>query len=418
MPKKTAVKQEGIALHKAQAMISADRHRFRVVNCGRRFGKTVVAIQEMIGFAYHLDKAQIAYIAPTYQQARDISWNQLKNAARPITAKINESRLEIIVKNKFKTKSTISLRGWESVETVRGQFFHLLVIDEIAQMREFWPQWREVLRPTLTDYKGEALFLSTPKGFNHFYDLFNEEKRNPDYKSFKFTSYDNPHLDTEEINTAKKELPKDQFDQEYMADFRKTQGLVYKEFDRERHVLSLNETIALKDMEWKEVLCGVDFGYKNPAAVITIKVDRDDNFYVTDEWYKKRQVNKNIINETKRMAPNMVYPDSAEPDRIKEFQDEGLYTMEVNKDIEYGVDCVQKLLKQNKVKIAAHCQNVIFEFETYRYRDKKPGVDVSEKPVKENDHAMDAIRYVLVTHTPHAIEHDFEDYKIFNSDYS
>jgi len=416
MPKKT---EPQFKLHPAQAAIASDRHRFRVVNCGRRFGKTVVAIQEMIGAAYYLKDAQIAYIAPTYQQARDISWSQLKAAAKPITKKVNESRLEIIVQNQFKTTSTISLRGWESVETLRGQFFHLLVIDEIAQMREFWPQWREVLRPTLTDYSGSALFLSTPKGFNHFYDLFNEESKNPDYKSFKFTSYDNPHLPREELNKAKKELPKDQFDQEYMADFRKTEGLVYKEFDRQRHVLTLEQEETLKNKEWKEILVGVDFGYANPSAVITIKVDKDDNFYITDEWYKKHQVNKNIINVVKRIKPHMVFPDSAEPDRIKEMHDEGLSTMEINKDIEYGVDVVQKTLKMNKLFIAPHCKNVIYEFETYRYRDKRPGVDVSEKPVKENDHSMDAIRYVLTTYIPvEDSDSRGDDFNLYEEDYN
>ncbi len=391
---------EEFQFHPAQEKIVQDTHRYRVVNCGRRFGKTVLALYEMVAIAIYTNEAKIAYIAPTYKQARDISWNQLKRIVQPIAKNINESRLEIEIKNSHGTTSSIVLRGWESAETLRGQFFHFLVIDEIAQMREFWPQWREVLRPTLTDYKGRALFLSTPKGFNHFYDLYNIESQNVDFKSFLFTSYDNPHIDREELEAAKRDLPRDQFDQECMAEFRKTEGLVYKEFNRSKHVLSLDEVEDIKNKDFKDVLVGVDFGFANPAAVITIKVDGDNNYYITDEWYKKHQVNKNIINVVKKIQPNEVYPDSAEPDRIKEMQDEGINTVEVNKDIEYGVSVVQQLLKQNKIKIFPHCENVIYEFETYRYRDKKPGADVSEKPVKENDHSMDAIRYVLTTYTP------------------
>ena len=88
------------------------------------------------------------------------------------------------------------------------------------------------------------------------------------------------------------------------------------------------------------------------------------------------------------------------------------------KDIEYGVDTVQALLKQGKVFIAPHCKNVIYEFETYRYRDKRPGVDISEKPVKENDHSMDAIRYTLTTYVPvmESLE-DREDFDMYGADY-
>jgi len=180
-------------LHKAQNQIAEDLHRFRVVNCGRRFGKTTEAVLEIKAKALARPN-RIAYIAPTYQQARDIAWEQLKQEVQDFNKGINESRLEVKTRTLEGGESIIFLRGWESVETLRGQKFDFLVIDEIAQMRNFWLNWQEVLRPTLTDTKGEALFISTPKGFNHFYDLFNLENTDSDFKSFHFTSYDNPFL--------------------------------------------------------------------------------------------------------------------------------------------------------------------------------------------------------------------------------
>ena len=140
----------------AQATIAKDRHRFKVINCGRRFGKTTLAVKEIAG-KIAAGKTKIAYIAPTYQQARDIAWEMLKKEF--IGADFNESRLEIRI-----GKAIVYLRGWEAVETLRGQFFDFIVIDEIAMMRNFNVYWQEVVRPTLTDTKGKVMFISTPKG--------------------------------------------------------------------------------------------------------------------------------------------------------------------------------------------------------------------------------------------------------------
>ena len=183
------------------------------------------------------EEASIAYIAPTYQQARDIAWSLLKKVCSPVkSGEPNESRLEINIINKYGGTSRIALRGWESIESLRGQAFDFLVLDEISMYRNFWINWEEVSRPTLTDRKGHVLFISTPKGFNHFYDLYNKESQDGDFKSFHFTTYDNPFIPVEEIEKAKQELTEDRFAQEYLADFRKTAGLVYKEFDRGVHI--------------------------------------------------------------------------------------------------------------------------------------------------------------------------------------
>ncbi len=109
------------------------------------------------------------------------------------------------------------LRGWEAIETLRGQSVDFIVLDEVAMYRNFWRTWQEVIRPTLTDRKGRAMFISTPKGFNHFYDLYNLQEEDSDFKSFQFTTYDNPHIPVEEIDKAKQELTEDRFYQEYMA---------------------------------------------------------------------------------------------------------------------------------------------------------------------------------------------------------
>lgn len=375
-------------LTQAQSAIAKDKHRFKVVNCGRRFGKTTLAIEEIKG-KVAAGKTKIAYIAPTYQQARDIAWEMLKREFRG--ADFNESRLEIRV-----GKAVIVLRGWESIETLRGQFFDFIVIDEVASMRNFNIYWQEVVRPTLTDTRGKVMFISTPKGFNHFYDLFNT--KDEDYQSFHFTSYDNPFIPKEEIDKAAKEIPEDRFAQEYLADFRKTEGLVYKEFDRSRHLIS--GEMAEGRERFIDTILGIDFGYTNPSSIIPIKIDSDNHYWILEEWYKTGQTTEQIAEQAKLYKPTKVYPDPAEPDRIEILSKSGLNCRDVSKDIVAGVDRVRELFKQNRIHIHPDCHNLIHELETYRYPEKKPDKNEEEKPVKENDHALDALRYALYMVSP------------------
>lgn len=384
-----------ISLTQAQRVIALDTHRFRVVCCGRRFGKTTLAILEIIGKASGLKDGHVCYIAPTYQQARDIAWNELKKFAQPVISSTNEARLEIQIKNKHGNSSTIWLRGWESIETLRGQRFDFIVIDEIAMMRNWLTNWQEVLRPTLTDSQGECLFISTPKGFNHFYDLYNLESTDSDFKSFHFTSFDNPHIQKEELEKARKELTENRFHQEYLADFRKTEGLVYKEFDRNKHLFN-----ELPKHNYIETLVGIDWGYTNPAAVIKILKDGDFNFYVTEEFYKTGKTTAEIVEYAATLRGNSYYPDPAEPDRILELTKKGLRVKEVSKEIEAGIDSVRELFKNNKLYIHQSCVNFINELETYSYPEKKPDHNEPELPIKENDHLCDAARYVLFMQQP------------------
>lgn len=383
-------------LSNAQAQIASDLHRFRVVNCGRRFGKTTLAIDQIKACAVYKNDARIAYIAPTFQQARDIAWAQLRKDFSKSGAVFNEARLEIRIKNVHGTESLIVLRGWESIETLRGQLFDLIVIDEVASMRNFWSSWEEVVRPTLTDRKGEVLFISTPRGFNHFYDLYNLQEGDPDFKSFHFTSYDNPNIPAEEIDKAKSQLTEDRFAQEYLADFRKMEGLVYKEFDREKHVVSLE---VADSNQWMEKIVGLDYGFTNPAAALTICRTSSDEYFITDELYERGKTDMDVNEYVAALGAQRIYPDPAAASAIADLKKRVNTVREVIKgadSIKNGIDKVRELLKAGKLKVCSNCVNVISEFETYSYPDKKPNHNEYEDPIKENDHAMDALRYAIM----------------------
>jgi PBSX family phage terminase large subunit len=391
-----------LTLHPAQKEIARDKHRFRVVNCGRRFGKTVLACEEMIGVAIARGDRRIAYYAPTRDDARDIMWQMLTKRCEPITTYKNDSRLELKIRTQDKGESLITLYGWESVQERgkgRGLANDFIVLDEVSQYRNFWVGWDEVLSPTLIDRAGSSLFISTPKGFNHFYDLYNLQEKNTDYKSFHFTSYDNPYLPVSELKREKETKPDDVFEQEFLGNFKKNRGLVYKEFLREKHI---------SDEEPKNIvdtILGIDFGYTNPACILPIKIDNDNNFWIKEEWYKSRQTTEQIAEQALLYKSTKCYPDPAEPDRIAILNKHGLNCREVSKDIVAGVDRVRELFKQGRIHIHPDCKNLIWELETYRYPDKKPEKNEGEKPVKENDHALDALRYALYTNQP-TIKHN------------
>jgi len=417
-----------IKFHDGQKEVAHDQHRFKVLCCGRRWGKTIYDVTAMINTAITTHDGRIAYIAPTFAQARDIAWAELKKAAAPVAKKVNESRLEVVVhsivpKRDPETKrlilaprtekqikkdlppspvyipstSTIALRGWEAVETLRGQKFHLLVLDEVASMRNFANNWNEILLPALFDYRGSVIFSSTPKGFNHFYDLYNKEAKDPDYKSFRFPSTTNPHLPTQDLEKYRLQMTEDQYAQEFEADFRKMEGLVYKEFNRAKHVYNPATTKIPK--YFTSTILGIDFGFTNPSAILKIQEDRDSHFWITEEYYEKEKTNQELIEQAKTMKPNSIYADPAEPDRIKEFKDRGFYMKEVKKgkdSIVKGIDIVRELLKEDRIHISNTCGSLIWEFEKYAYPENKTQTNDKELPVDKDNHALDALRYPLM----------------------
>jgi PBSX family phage terminase large subunit len=385
---------QSTTLHPSQAQIASDLHRFRVVNCGRRFGKTLLSVWEMFGYAVSKPEARVAYVAPTYQSARDIAWNELKRITLPVQIVVNESRLEVKVRNKFGGESLIVLRGWESIETLRGQAFDFIVLDEVAHYRNFWEHWQEVIRPTLTDRKGHALFISTPKGFNHFYDLFNMQAKDTDYKSFHFSTYDNPHIPKEEVDKAKQELTEDRFAQEYLADFRKTEGLVYKEFSRDRHLFSEEPKRYIT-----KTIGGVDFGTTNPATAIEVKKDEEGRYYVYERLYKRGMTDSAVADYVSALGWNETYPDPESASGVQELRQRGVNVRDVikNKDsVRNGINVVRELFKANRLFVHESSRNLIWELEMYSYPEKKPDHNEEENPIKENDHALDALRYALM----------------------
>jgi phage FluMu gp28-like protein len=192
--------------HENQQLILDSDARFRVVMCGRRFGKSELSQVEMISSA--LQGMSVAYITPTYNLARTF----FDKLTKVIPFENNKSELMI----RFPNDGSIQFFTGERLDNLRGRKFHLVVVDEASFIPNLEDGWKNSIRPTLTDYKGKALFLSTPKGKNYFYSLFMKGGE-ADWQSFKFTTYDNPYIDKHEVDDARNQLPSAVFEQEYMA---------------------------------------------------------------------------------------------------------------------------------------------------------------------------------------------------------
>lgn len=383
--------------HPKQLEIANHQARFKVVSCGRRFGKTVFAINELLLNALTESDSLYWYVAPTYRQAKTIAWQMLVRNYFKLPQDLrrgkNEQELWIQVGN----NSRIELRGADNEDSLRGSGLNGLVIDEVASMRDFNYLWQEVLRPALTDKKGWGVFISTPKGFNHFYDLYQNCYKDNDYASFHFTSYENPYLPKDEIDKARIELTEDRFAQEYLADFRKTEGLVYKEFVRSKHIFSGDYKDAMQGQI--KVFGGVDPGFTNPCAAMTIRKDKDAKYFVSAEWYKKGQTDVAIADYVSALQWNETYPDPESPGFIEELKKRQVNVREVIKgkdSIKNGINIVRELFKSNRLFIHDSCRNLINELETYRYPEKRLDRNEEENPIKENDHALDALRYALM----------------------
>lgn len=373
-----------------------NKARYKVLNWGRRSGKTTVFGYEALGTSLSVPDAKTTYYAQTFGDARDIAWDIFLDIFGDAVLKKNETLLEITLANTFGGTSKVSLKGWESVVTGgkgRGTENDLLLFDEVAFCRSFLTHWEKTLEPTLLTTKGRAVFGSTPNGFNDFHKLAQQAQRDPLWFYSHATSYDNPFNDPADLDRIKASRSEDAFAQEYLADFRKVEGLVYKDFDENRHVVA---TIPEEILITKRGV--IDFGFQNPAAIYTIARDKDNNYYVYDEYYETGKLQDELNQQMTVRKLESWYPDHAEADRLESMRRAGLRVNEISKDVAAGIDTVQNLLRQNRLFIHKNCTNLIFEFNFYRWREKTGSQimrNEPEEPIKEHDHGLDAIRYGL-----------------------
>jgi predicted phage terminase large subunit-like protein len=217
-------KELDVQLHPAQLEIFNSTARFKVVSAGRRFGKSRLAAWILIIKALQSESKDVFYIGPTFQQAKDIMWNMLKELLHDTD--LIESTHENTATMKLVNGRRISLKGSDRPDTLRGVGLAYVVLDEYASMKV--EVWEQIIRPTLSDVKGGALFIGTPAGKNHFYDLYLEAEKDEDWEAFQYTSIDNPLIDPKEVEVARRTMSSQAFRQEFEASFVSFTGGIFK----------------------------------------------------------------------------------------------------------------------------------------------------------------------------------------------
>jgi PBSX family phage terminase large subunit len=252
-------------LNLGQAEIAGSDARFKVAICGRRFGKTFLAIRELAKQCRYPNR-RAYYVAPTYRQAKTIVWDQLKSKLYSLNwiDTVNESDLTI----KLINGSRISLRGADNFDSLRGVGLDFLIMDEFAMIDQ--KAWTEVLRPTLSDRGGSAMFISTPMGQGNWaYDMYLKGKDDPDWSSFQYTTLDGGNVPEEEIEAARRDLDTRTFRQEYEATFETYSGVIHYNFGEENIVPYAHDIAGLSD-----VMLFCDFNTDPMSGIIAVRTDR------------------------------------------------------------------------------------------------------------------------------------------------
>ena len=382
-------------LSKPQKQVLECDKRFRVLITGRRFGKTFLAVTELAKFARY-PKKKVWYVAPTYRMAKDIVWFELvdKLTKHKWIKKTNNSDLSILLRN----GSTISLRGADNENSLRGVGLDFLVMDEFADVKEH--AWYEVLRPTLSDKNGSALFCGTPRGYGNWsYNLFTKEDNN--WASFQFTTLDGGQVSANEIEQAKADLDERTFNQEYMASFVNYAGQIYYNFDRKENVIDKYEP------KTAEIHIGMDFNIDPMSAVVT--EIQGDNVYIYDEIILYSSNTDEMVQEIKTRYSGkhiFIYPDPASKQRktsaggttdLAILKNAG-FNMRVRNNhplIRDRINSVNTKLKNANGKrtlfIANNCKTMLKSIERQIYKE---GTSVPDKD-NNYDHMNDALGYLV-----------------------
>ena len=281
-----------------QAEVFDDPARFRMLAAGRRFGKTHLSLVQLIVWAAQKAGSLNWYLAPTYRAAKSIAWRQLKAMVPPeLFADKNEVDLSIELIN----GSRIELKGGDRYDSLRGNSLSNVILDEAAYIPA--DCWEMVIRPALADQRGSAFFISTPAGFNHFHEWYEQAEHEPGWQTFSYNTIEGGNVPPEEVELARRTLDERTFRQEFEASFQSFSGLVFPEFSDE----NIDDTV--KDMGGP-ILVGLDFNVGIMAGVLCSKVG--DTLHIWDEIAVKNSNTDEVCLMLRERFPDreiVAYPD-------------------------------------------------------------------------------------------------------------
>ena len=437
-----------------QSLIVNDHGRFKVVACGRRFGKTLLCVLMALAVALQ-EGRKIWIVAKSYELTDRVFLELYHIIVNELKIAQHKSRLNRYIR--LKNGSEIRGKSCENRNTLVGDAVDLIIWDETALEDNSKEIWEQELYPCLTDRSGSAVFISTPRGQNNFYSWYKTGKYGKDlrdkitagyqatpdesiqarWSSFKFSSYANTieeggYLRREEIDAARLQLPAVRFAQEYMADFNAVADRVFPEFNLETQVVDWEFNGKPYNPAVPDICIGMDFNYTTPCTTLYAQIDHNMNVFIFDE-YHPTEAHVNIHQQAKQLIDSdtkygkritVVVADVAGKQKDlagrsawDDLNTWGIHPVGRKQKIETGCDlirlwsCYPELDKHGhaqfnedgsvksypKIFVHKRCVSLIFALENARAGESRNGVP-KEGYLKDGrvDGPLDALRYLLV----------------------
>ena len=364
-----------------------------------------------IKVALDIPKANIWFVCPTYRQAEMIAWKMLFEM---IPAQLIKSKNEVKLLVELINGSEICLKGADNEDSLRGVSLDYCILDEVSDMKS--NVWQEIIRPMLSDRIGKALFIGTPKGKNHFWELFIKgQRKEGGFSSYKFGTADNPYISRSEIKEAQEQLPERVFNQEYLASFEDFIGLIWPEFDEKIHVV---DPVAIP-YNWESLGC-IDPAPTSTTAALYGRFDPDGNLWLVGEFYKQDVRVSEVCDATRGKCKDWLIDPAAKSFKsatkmgnlyslFDEYTDYGFAPLPYENDVYAGINRVAEYFKAKKIKIVkGSCPNLEEELIRYHWSEQRETVSGVSKPApfKVKDHLCDCLRGLVMSRAECVIAQD------------
>jgi hypothetical protein len=415
----------GYKPHDKQWLYHKSPARFRLPNCGRRFGKSHMAGRDLEPKLFLPDRTYWI-VGPSYDLGekefrviwQDLIVGQRLGQEKTIKRAYNKRSGQMFIEFPWNTR--LEVRSADHPELLVGEALDHVIMSEAAKHKE--ETWERYIRPALADRRGSADFPTTPEGHNWLYHLwmFGQDPNFPEYESWRFPSWENKAVyplgyKDPEIQLLERTMTPESFEQEIAADFSSFVGKIYPEWDVQKHVGDVPFRPELPNY------VAIDWGYTNPSAWIEFQVTPDDRIRIWRELYLPFRTLPELIHAMKnREQPegyhlDLAFGDAADPEAAETVSRDlvGCWAMpEAKTNWRQGIDLVRSFMAEREtgryldefgtpeiepaLKVDYKCTNVINEYNNYRAVSATKGRNVPEVGQKAKDHAMDAIRYGLM----------------------
>jgi len=376
--------------------INDPQYRFVVAALSRRTGKTFIA--NLIAHAVTLmPGSTVLVMAPNYSLA-GISWDEQNKIIKKFGIEVarNNAKDRVL---ELKNGSMIRIGSIAQADSVVGRSYDLILFDECALDKNGQEVFNVQLRPTLDRPTSKAIFISTPRGHNWFYEFYKRGwDENEDWKrwvSILSNVDDNPRAVAEDVEDARRGMSKAEFEQEYYCSFNAMQGLIWN-FNR-KNVMEITP-----DLRW-EVIGGLDLGFRDYTAFCVLMTD-GFNFFAVDEYFANATVTRQHALEIKKLCDkydmDFVFIDHSAAQTKADFAYEyDISCMNANKSVLDGIGYVASIVDWDRLYVDPKCINIIESLNNYRWdlRENK----MKEDPVHDDFcHMADALRYAMYTYSP------------------